>query len=99
MVKINQLFALKPVKTMIKKSLSPQETINTDLGEIEFDKLAESMGAYGERVSDPKELKSALTRCINSNKPAVIHVDVDPVKHMWAPGLLHFKKMHQEPEG
>ena len=99
MVKINQLFALKPVKTMIKKSLSPQETINTDLGEIEFDKLAESMGAYGERVSDPKELKSALTRCIDSNKPAVIHIDVDPVKHMWAPGLLHFKKMHQEPEG
>jgi acetolactate synthase-1/2/3 large subunit len=29
----------------------------------------------------------------------VIHVDVDPVKHMWAPGLLHFKKMHEEPAG
>jgi acetolactate synthase-1/2/3 large subunit len=26
-------------------------------------------------------------------------VDVDPVKHMWAPGLMHFKDMHQEPSG
>jgi len=24
---------------------------------------------------------------------------VDPVKHMWAPGLIHFKKMHEEPAG
>ena len=31
--------------------------------------------------------------------PAVIHVDVDPVKHMWAPGLMHFKDMHLEPKG
>jgi acetolactate synthase-1/2/3 large subunit len=29
----------------------------------------------------------------------VIHVDVDPVKHMWAPGLMHFKDMHLEPKG
>ena len=34
-----------------------------------------------------------------SGGPAVIHVDVDPVKHMWAPGLMHFKKMHEEPKG
>jgi len=99
MVKINQQFALKPMKTMIKKSLSPEETINTDLGEIEWDKLAEAMGAHGERVASPDELRAALQRCVDADKPAVIHVDVDPVKHMWAPGLLHFKKMHQEPEG
>ena len=99
MVKINQQFAMKPLKTMIKKTLSPKETINTDLGEIAFDDMARSMGAYGERVSDPKGLKPALLRCMDSGKPAVIHVDVDPVKHLWAPGLVHFKKMHQEPGG
>ena len=27
----------------------------------------------------------------------MIHVEVDPVKHMLAPGLIHFKNMHQEP--
>jgi acetolactate synthase-1/2/3 large subunit len=99
MVKINQQFALRPVKTMIKKSLGPEETINTDLGEIEFDKLAQAMGAHGERVADPADLGPALERCIALNKCSVIHVDVNPVKHMWAPGLLQFKDMHQEPAG
>ena len=99
MVKINQQFALRPVKTMIKKSLGPEETINTDLGEIEFDKLAQAMGAHGERVADPADLAPAIERCLASDKCAVIHVDVDPVKHMWAPGLLQFKDMHKEPAG
>jgi acetolactate synthase-1/2/3 large subunit len=99
MVKMNQQFMLRPFKTMIFKHLDPDETINADLGEIEFDKLGQSMGAYGERVSDPQELKPALQRALASGKCAVIHVDVDPVKHMWAPGLIHFKKMHEEPKG
>ena len=99
MVKINQQFALRPVKTMLKKSLGPDETINADLGEIEFDKVAQAMGAYGDRVAAPDELKPALERALAADTCAVIHVDVDPVKHMWAPGLLHFKNMHQEPAG
>jgi len=84
---------------MIMKSLGPDETIKADLGEIEFDRLAQAMGAHGERVSDPRQLKPALERSIASGRCAVIHVDVDPVKHMWAPGLLHFKAMHEEPKG
>ncbi len=99
MVKINQNFALKPVKTMLKKSLDADENINTDLGEIEWDKLAQAMGAHGERISDPAEIKPAIERCLASGICSVIHVDVDPVKHMWAPGLLKFKEMHQEPKG
>ena len=99
MVKMNQQFMLKPLKTMIMKSLGPDETIKADLGEIEFDRLAQAMGAHGERVSDPRLLKPALERAIASGRCAVIHVDVDPVKHMWAPGLIHFKKMHEEPKG
>ena len=98
MVKMNQQFALKPIKTLVFKSLSPEETINTDLGEIEFDALGRAMGAHGERVRDPRELRGAIERSIASGKCAVIHVDVDPVKHMWAPDLKTFKDMHQEPE-
>ena len=41
----------------------------------------------------------AIERCRESGKCAVIHVDVDPVKHMWAPSLRDFKDMHQEPKG
>ena len=99
MVKMTQQFATKPIKTMIKKELSAEETINTDLGEIQFDKLAESMGAHGERVSSPEALQPAIERSLKSGKCAVIHVDVDHVKHMWAPGLMNFKAMHQEPKG
>ncbi|MGF2615995.1 thiamine pyrophosphate-binding protein [Rossellomorea vietnamensis] len=99
MVKMNQQFALKPVKTLIKKSLSPEETINADLGVIQFDRLAQSMGAHGEHVNDPKDLKTAIERSLETGRCSVIHVDVDPVKHMWAPGLKYFKDMHQEPKG
>ncbi|MBU9723333.1 MULTISPECIES: thiamine pyrophosphate-binding protein [Bacillaceae] len=99
MVKMNQQFSLKPIKTLVKKSLSREETINADLEEIQFDKLAESMGAHGERVSDPAELEEAIQRSMESGKCAVIHVDVNPVKHMWAPGLKYFKDMHAEPKG
>ncbi len=99
MVKMNQQFMLKPLKTLLMKSLGPDETIKADLGEIEFDRLAQSMGAHGERVSDPRLLEAAIERAVAAGTCAVIHVDVDPVKHMWAPGLMHFKKMHEEPRG
>lgn len=99
MVKINQQFNLKPLKTLIKKSLSPEETINTDLGEVEWDVMARAYGAHGERVSDQAGLEAALQRCVRQDLPAVIHVDVDPVKHMWAPELRTFKDMHGEPKG
>jgi acetolactate synthase-1/2/3 large subunit len=99
MVKMNQQFALKPLKTLIMKSLGPDETINADFLEIQFDKLAESMGAHGERVRSLDQLRPALERCLAANVCSVVHVDVDPVKHMWAPNLLTFKKMHEEPKG
>ncbi len=99
MVKMTQQIAFKPLKTMIKKSLSPEETINADLGPVEWNIVARAMGAHGERVQSPEELRPALERSSASGKCAVIQCEVDPVKHMWAPGLMHFKKMHQEPGG
>jgi len=99
MVKMTQQFQMKPFKTLLMKSLSAEETINTDFSEIRFDKLAESMGAHGERVSEAGELEPALRRALEAGRCAVLHVDVDPVAHMWAPSLKHFKDMHQEPKG
>ena len=57
------------------------------------------MGAHGERVADVAGLRSALQRCVLSGKPAVVHVDVDPVAHLWAPELRTFQEMHAEPAG
>jgi acetolactate synthase-1/2/3 large subunit len=101
MVKINQMVALAPVRERFARALGPDHggTINTDLGEIAWDRVAQAMGAHGERVSDPAELEPALRRCLESRRCAVVHVDVDPQAHLLAPGLQSFKDMHQEPAG
>jgi acetolactate synthase-1/2/3 large subunit len=99
MVKMNQQFMVNPFKALLTRSLGPEETINADLSETRFDLLGQAMGAYGERVSSAAELRGAISRARKSGKPAVLHVDVNNVDHMWAPGLLHFKQMHQEPAG
>src|SRR3990172_11623045 len=61
MVKINQMFALQPFRDMFQTALGPDgsRTINTDLGEIAWDQLAHSMGAYGERPSHPPAMVGA----------------------------------------
>ena len=99
MVKFSQGMALNPQGMMERRSLSRNETINTDFEEIQFDMLARSMGAHGERVAKAADLRPALERAIASRRCAVVHVDVDPVSHMWAPNLDQFKAMHQEPAG
>ncbi len=99
MVKMSQQFALKPIRTLVRKSLPDDETINADFTETRFDDLARAMGAHGERVTAEEELAPAIERAVASGMPAVIHVDVDPVAHMWAPALRTFKDMHQEPRG
>ncbi len=97
MVKFGQGMALDPDTMTEQRSLPPEQTINTDFSEIRFDLLAESMGAHGERVSQASHLGPAIERALASGRCAVIHVDVDPVDHMWAPGLDVFKAMHLEP--
>jgi acetolactate synthase-1/2/3 large subunit len=95
MVKLTQSIGLGMLRPVI--GTEQQGTINADFEEIAFDKVAEAMGCHGERVSDPAELEAALRRCIDSGKPSVVHVDVDPNMHLFAPGLQEFKAMHQEP--
>ena len=99
MVKMTQSMAMRPVKMLLKKRLDPGENIWSDFGEIDFAAVARAMGAQGERVAAPAELRLAIGRALGHAGPSVIHVDVNPTTHMWAPGLLHFKAMHQEPKG
>ena len=101
MVKFSQGMATDAETMLEKKALPPEQTLNTDLGEIRFDRLAESMGAHGEHVSRACDLRPALERCLavggETRRPSVVHVDVDRVAHLWAPGLDVFKAMHLEP--
>lgn len=99
MVKVNQSFALRPLKMLLRKRLAPDENLWADLGEIDFARMGAAMGAHSERVSDASALRHAISRALTERGPSIIHVDVDPVAHMWAPGLVHFKAMHAEPKG
>jgi len=51
--------------------------VGVDFGDIRFDKIAEAMGCYGERVRDPKEISNALKRAKESGLPAVVDVEID----------------------
>jgi len=97
MVKMSQSMALDPETMLARKTLPPGRTLGTDFEEIRFDELARAMGAHGERVASGRELRAAIPRCLASGLPSVVHVDVDPVAHLWVPGLDVFKKMHLEP--
>lgn len=104
MVKMSQSIAAKPLKTvarrmLLDKPLPEGDTVYADLGEIRYDQLARAMGAHGERVSRPGELRPALERCRDASGPSVVHVDVDSGAHLWPPALRTFKAMHEEPAG
>ncbi len=49
-----------------------------ELGFTKFDGIARELGAYGEEVSDPDEIRPSLERAFASGKPAVINVIVEP---------------------
>jgi acetolactate synthase-1/2/3 large subunit len=54
-------------------------SVGTDLSlAARYDKLAEAMGGYGERVEEPDEIKPAIQRALDSGKPAVVDVVLDP---------------------
>lgn len=44
---------------------------------VDFVRLAESFGAYGERVTRPEDIRTAFDRAVRSGKPAVVDVVVE----------------------
>ncbi len=104
MVKMSQQIATAPLRTVARKvvanrPLPADELVYADFAETRFDRLAQALGAHGERVGHSDELRPALARARDAGAPAIVHVDVDPNEHMWAPRLQVFKKLHEEPSG
>jgi acetolactate synthase-1/2/3 large subunit len=102
MVKVNQEFALDAERLVAEGGLPESERINTDLAEIRYDLMAQSMGGQGLRVSASDELAATFGQArslVEQGHPVVVHVDVDQVAHKFAPLLLTFKEMHAEPAG
>jgi len=97
MVKLTQQFGIGELRAAM--GIAGEGTINTDFEEVRFHEVAQAMGAHGARVSAPGELRGVLQRALDAGQPALIHVDVDPAAHLFAPNLLEFKEMHGEPVG
>jgi acetolactate synthase-1/2/3 large subunit len=45
---------------------------------VRYDKFSESLGGYGELITEPDEIKPALKRAFDSGLPAVLDVRTDP---------------------
>jgi acetolactate synthase-1/2/3 large subunit len=52
------------------------EAISSSLGPIAFDKLAESLGARGVRVTDPARIQPELEKAVASGEVTVLHVPI-----------------------
>jgi acetolactate synthase-1/2/3 large subunit len=58
-----------------------------DFTDARYDKLAEALGCYGERVTEPSQIRPALQRAVDSGLPAVLDVVVDVDIHIVPPDL------------
>ncbi len=56
----------------------PYKTIGTDLGSVQFSKVAIGMGARGFYVRTIEEFEEALTEAVNGGVAAVIEIESDP---------------------
>lgn len=61
--------------------------VGVDHSKARLDKVAEGFGCHGEYVTDPKDLKAALQRAVDSGKAAVVQVITDPKVNEWPPGM------------
>src|SRR5581483_6786838 len=52
------------------------QAISSSLGPIAFDRLAESLGARGEAITQPGEIRGAIQSALDRNAVSVIHVPV-----------------------
>jgi len=49
-----------------------------ELGFTRYDQMAVALGAHGEHVEQPEDIRPALMRAAASGKPAVVNVVTDP---------------------
>ncbi len=53
----------------------------SDFRQTNFSRIAEEMGAFGVRVSDPKDIKGAIQKALRQDKPSLVEVITEPAAH------------------
>jgi acetolactate synthase-1/2/3 large subunit len=65
----------------------------TALTPMNYGRIAEGFGCYGEQVTDLEQLPAAYRRALDSGRPAVIDIPVDftfhPIDEFWGDVVLH----------
>ncbi|PWA12854.1 acetolactate synthase [Pueribacillus theae] len=56
----------------------PERVIGTELNDVDFAKLSESLGAKGFKVKSNEDFEKALNEALETNKPAVIEILTNP---------------------
>lgn len=103
LVKVTQQVAANPVRSMARKVLRNDvvpvgEMVGTDFAPVRYDRMAEAMGAVGFHVDHERDLEATLAAAAAVDGPAVVHVDVDGVEHLWAPEMRTPNRLRQDPE-
>jgi acetolactate synthase-1/2/3 large subunit len=70
-----------------QKLVYDERYCGVDFTDVRYDKMAEAMGCYGERVTEPDQIRPALQRAVESGQPAVLDVLMDPEIHLVPPDL------------
>jgi len=65
-----------------------QRYIGVDFSDVRYDQVAQAMGCYGERVTEPGQIRPALERALASGRPAVLDVQIDPEANLEPPDLV-----------
>jgi acetolactate synthase-1/2/3 large subunit len=76
------------------QGLGPQDWANRgiDLAPVRYDRIAEGLGCYGEKVDRLDQLAPALQRAVDAGKPALLHVQVDRDLNTTPPGYEQFRQ-------
>ena len=70
----------------------PEQHVGVELaGQTSYDRIAQGLGCYGERVEAIEQFLPALERAVASGKPALLHVAVDPALNADPPGYKQFR--------
>jgi acetolactate synthase-1/2/3 large subunit len=80
----------------VQKAGYQERYCGVDFSDARYDKLAESLGCYGERVTKPTQIKPALKRAVNSGLPAVLDVIVNAEVHGVPPDLVTLDSVWME---
>jgi len=79
-----------------QKLVYEERYCGVDFTDARYDKLAEALGCYGERISEPAQIRPALQRAVDSGLPAVLDVSVDVDIHLVPPDLALIESVWAE---